>query len=288
MAPREKCIIWRKTVARQIRIKVMLNKGRSGISLHKLPKLLENIQQFLDMLSQDVIGGNSEWLGSDFTNGSLVYTAERIDPVPEEKAKEFNDSFKGVASRTSKGRVRSATQSQYAKIANPIDADEVVRFGLEEIEEENRSITPEEAPFEWLELTKQDAALIAQAAQAKVAAYGSIQGIIHSVFFGAKPPHFQLRELSSGDLIHCIYTRDKYPEIAEALQEENAVLHVYGTTITDTVNREIEEMRVERIDVAGKFSKEDFEKFFGCAPGIKGELSIQEFIDRSRENGRQA
>jgi hypothetical protein len=52
------------------------------------------------------------------------------------------------------------------------------------------------------------------------------------------------------------------------------------------VNRQIEEMRVENIVLADSFSKEDFDRFVGCAPGILGDQGLQDFIDyvRGRAN----
>jgi len=107
--------------------------------------------------------------------------------------------------------------------------------------------------------------------------------VIHSVFFGASPPHFQLRELSTGELVKCVYSsRKQYDELAAALKQQNAVVHVYGTIKTDLVNRQIEELRVEKIDLTDDFSKEDFERFVGCAPGMLGDQGLQDFIDYVR------
>jgi hypothetical protein len=270
---------------RKLRVRVLLNKGRQGISLHKLPKMLTDIQQFLDMLSEDVeIGTNKDWFGFEFSNSSLGYVAVKNDPVEDHQAKTFNETFKAISERRPTDRVRRSTSAQYARIADPIDPDETVNFGLEEVP----SGQPEtqQPEVQWLELTKEQAFLIAREAQAKVGAFGAIQGVLHSLYLGAHPPHFHLRELSSGDLVDCFYDREKhYGEIVSALKKENAVLHVYGYTVTDLPNRRIEQMRITRIEVAEVLSPDDFDKFFGCAPGITGELDLQEFIKRSRGRG---
>jgi butyrate kinase len=129
--------------------------------------------------------------------------------------------------------------------------------------------------------------LIASEVQTVVRSHGGIQGVIHSVFFGASPAHFQLRELSTGELVKCVYSsRKQYDELANVLKQQNVVIHVYGTISTDCVNRQIEEMRVEKIVLADSFSKEDFDRFIGCAPGILGDQGLQDFIDyvRGRAN----
>jgi hypothetical protein len=272
-------------VTRQIRVKVLLNKGKSGISLHKLPKLLSEIQQFLDMLGRDVIGDEPEWVGFDFsTTHSLGYTAIRSEPVEEEQAEDFNQAFRSVVRRNPNERIRLATLSQYAKIAEPIEPDETVDFSLDEkVLDSTSQNLPADA--EWLVLTKQIAALIAMDAETAVRAFGSVQGIIHSVFMGAKPPHFNLRELSSNTLVKCVYDKARYPELAHALQRESAVLHVYGSTVTDMANRKIVEMKVQKIEISQVLSPEDFERFFGCALGLTGNEDLQEIIERSRSRG---
>src|SRR5260370_17738515 len=93
--------------------------------------------------------------------------------------------------------------------------------------------------------------------------HGGIQGVIHSVFFGASPAYFQLRELSTGELMKCAYSsRKQYDELAVVLKQQNAVVHVYGTIKTDLINRQIEELRVDKMELADTFSKEDFDRFF--------------------------
>ena len=82
----------------------------------------------------------------------------------------------------------------------------------------------------------------------------------------------------------CVYrSRKQYDELASVLKQQNAVIHVYGTIRTDFVNRQIEELRVEKIELAESFSKEDFDRFVGSAPGMLGGQTLQEFIDDVRE-----
>lgn len=260
-----------------LRIPIILNKGRRGISLPKLARISYELQQFLSLLGEDLqIEMGEGWLGTDFSNGSLRFTAEKVNQVEERKARAFKEAFRHIAQRRPDARVRPSTVRQYAKIAEPMDIDEIVEFSLPKSDTDENN--------EWCELTKQEALLIASDVQEIVRSHGGIQGVIHSVFFGASPPHFQLRELSTGDLIKCIYrSRKQYDELAAVLKQQNAVVHVYGTIKTDFVNRQIEELRVEQIELAEDFSKEDFNRFVGSAPGLLGDQTLQEFIDDVRE-----
>ena len=261
-----------------LRIPIILNKGRKGIPLKKLASISAEIQQFLGLLGEDLnIDPGAGWIGIDFYNGSLGFTAEKVDPVEESKKLAFKQAFRNVASRRPDARIRPSTIRQYAKIADPMDAEETAEFSLPSLDADNQI-------EEWCELNKQQALLITSDIQGAVRSYGGVQGVIHSVFFGASPAHFQLRELSTGDLVKCVYSsRKHYEELAAALKEQNAVVHVYGTIKTDVVNRQIEELRVAKIELADTFSKQDFERFVGCAPGLLGDQSLQGFIDEVRE-----
>jgi hypothetical protein len=261
----------------ELRIPVVMNKGRKGMPLHKLARISSELQQFLDLLGEDLqIEPGAGWLGTGFYDGSFGFTAEKVDPVEDRKVRAFKHAFRNVAKRKQDARVRPSTIRQYARIAEPIGLEEIVEFGLPKSD-------ADEQTEEWCELTKQEALLIASDVQSIVRSHGGVQGVIHSVFFGASPPHFQLRELSTGELVKCIYsTRRQYDELAIALKQHNAVVHVYGIIRTDLVNHQIEELRVDKIQLAETFSKEDFNRFVGSAPAMLGNQSLQDFIDSVR------
>jgi hypothetical protein len=262
----------------ELRIPIVINKGRKGIPLQKLARISYELQQFLGLLGEDLhIAMGAGWLGTGFYEGSFGCTIEKVDPVEERKVRAFKQAFRNVASRNSDARVRPSTIRQYTRIADPLDLGELVEFKLPQSETDEQN-------EQWYELTKQAALSIASEVQSTVRSHGGIQGVIHSVFFGASPPHFQLRELSTGELVKCIYSsRKQYDELATALKEQNAVVHVYGTIKTDLVNRQIEELRVDKIEPAETFSKEDFDRFIGCAPGMLGDQVLQDFINYVRE-----
>ncbi|SPE31828.1 hypothetical protein SBA5_910010 [Candidatus Sulfotelmatomonas gaucii] len=261
----------------ELRIPIILNKGQRGVPLSKLARISYELQQFLGLLGEDLhIDPGAGWIGTDFTNGSLNFVAEKVNPVEEPKVKAFKQAFRNVAQRRPDARVRPSTIRQFAKIGEPMDLGEVAEFSLPSIDNDERD--------EWCELTKQTALAIAFEVQDIVRSHGGVQGIIHSVFLGASPAHFQLRELSTGELVKCVYSsRKQYDELAAVLKEQNAVVHVYGVIRTDFVNRQIQELRVEKIELAESFSKEDFERFVGCAPNLLGGQDLQEFIDAVRE-----
>ncbi|MGI9069928.1 MAG: hypothetical protein ACR2JB_01025 [Bryobacteraceae bacterium] len=271
---------------RRIRVRVVLNKGRHGVSLAKLPKVVGELQEFLDDLSEDVgLKDSAGWQGIDFRDGSLDFIAEKNTLVEEPQYAEFTTSARNVILNKPDDRVSRRTRSQYARIAAPIDPDEVVVIGVEKEQalQPDQEIGPPGDEFEWYELTKQTAQIIELSASATVRSLASVQGIIHSVFIEAEQPHFQLRELSSKSFVRCTYKEAEYSELAEALKLRRAVVHVYGLAYTDMLSRKIDRIDVDRIEVSPPLSKDFLDQFFGCAPGLINEDDIQDFINHSRQ-----
>jgi len=265
----------------RVRIAVEMNKGRIGVPLHKLGEVVKETENFLRMLAEDVElpGDKRQWLGLDFQSGSLKFVAEYAVPVELRQFAEFGSSFDDVR-RGRAGRARTSTRTQYARIAEQLDEDETIDFGVYK--------SPEDAVPEFVSLSKRDLALILGDVQKPLESHGAVQGIIHSLFIGSQPPHFFVRELSTDDLIKCAYQHTVYPQLAKALQREAAVVHVYGRLKTNMDERKVEQVTVEKIDLADELSEQEFNKFFGCSPNLTGHMTTQEFIDRVRGRNDEA
>ena len=259
-----------------IRIPIILNKGRIGIPLYKLGAIVKETETFLRMLAEDIQlpGDKGKWLGLNFSNGSVAFNAEYVEPVEPPQVELFANSFTDIGQGNDNPLIRRNTRSQYARIARQLDEDEIVEFGIYK--------DPEKQPPELLSLSKRDISTILGEIQGPVESFGSIQGIIHSVFVGSSPRHFFIRELSSGDLIKCIYTSSQHPDLVRALREEGLVIHAYGLIRMDMVNRKIEQIVMQSIQATEKLSSEEFEEFFGSCPDFTGQLSTQAFIDQIR------
>lgn len=280
-----------------LRVQVEIFKGAEKIALNKLAPIITDVQQFLFMLSEDLglsVEPNS-WSGSDFGSASLVFTAEKHEPTSLEQIEEFNAAFQSISTEHPVPKLRRATIAQYARIADPIDRTETVTFGLFPVSQEPSlfgdsaiEYEPELIPAIRIDLTKTKALQIQAEVQATVRAYGSLQGLVHSVFLGARPAYFNLREKATGALVKCLYRSEVYDELAIALQRENAVVHVFGFTSTDLVERRIEQMQVSKITVAPVLTENDFERLFGSNQNFTGGLTTQEFINNVRDRGGQS
>jgi hypothetical protein len=260
-------------------VRIELNKGRVGIPLKKLSDVVMETERFLRMLAEDsgVDPKDGQWLGLDFTNGSVNFNAEYVGKVRQKEVRAFNSGFDDVRRGKPVNKVRVETRYQYARIAEKLDADEAIGFGTYEKDDD--------LPTSF-RLSKLDLPIILTDLQVPVQSIGSIQGTIHSVYLGSQPPHFFLRELASDTLVKCIYAHEKYAEVAKALQSETSVVHVNGEITIDTKQRIFEQIKVAQITLAEPLSGGEFEEFFGCAPNLTGNLSTQEFIDKVRERGQ--
>ncbi|MEO7654031.1 MAG: DUF4115 domain-containing protein [Bryobacteraceae bacterium] len=133
----------------RLRIRLELNRGGAGVPLPKLARVVDEARKFFDMLADDVrIAGNGgQWLAADFDSKALNFTAEYIGEVSPSQVRDFYAAFDGVTS------LRRATISQFARIADAIDQDELIGFGLYQGD-------AEEEPSEWRSLSKRDAVRI--------------------------------------------------------------------------------------------------------------------------------
>jgi hypothetical protein len=145
----------------RLRIRIELNRGGVGVPLHKLASVVEESQKFFYLLTEDVHIDQSqgEWLGFDFGNESLNFTAEFVGPVTGEQVAAFHAAFDGTTS------LRRATISQFARITDAIEQDELIGFGLYLSDEGND-------PTEWRCLSRRDALRITEEIQLLIAASG--------------------------------------------------------------------------------------------------------------------
>lgn len=266
----------------RLRVRVEMNKGRTGVPLEKLASIVAETERFFTMLGNDIRLEGGEWIGLDFSNGSLNFDAEYTREVPESDVRIFNEEFDDVRRGKFPSRASVAARSQYYRIAEPLDRDEELYFGL------YRPGIPEPEKFYLSQAEATRLILASPDQQQPVDGVGTIQGVIHSVFFGSDP-HFQVRELATGNLIRCNYTMDsEYEALIHALQSKHAVIHVYGDERINLVTRKVERITVHRLDVAETMSESEFDNFFGCAPSLTGNETTQQFIDRIRGRNEPA
>jgi hypothetical protein len=137
----------------RLRVRIELNRGGVGVPLDKLASVVQQAQSFFRMLGDDVHIDQSpgDWLGFEFDHESLNFTAEFVGAVTPEQVAEFHAAFDGTTP------LRRATIAQFARIADAIEEDEVIGFGL--------YLNESDDPGEWRCLSRRDALRIAEEIQ---------------------------------------------------------------------------------------------------------------------------
>src|SRR5579872_6342035 len=145
----------------RLRIRIELNRGGIGVPLDKLASVVDEARKFFCLLAEDIHIDQSQgdWLGFDFGNESLNFTAEFIGPVTAEQVSAFHAAFDGTTS------LRRTTIAQFARITEAIEQDELIGFGLYLSDEGNE-------PSDWRCLSRRDALRITEEIQMLIEASG--------------------------------------------------------------------------------------------------------------------
>lgn len=267
----------------QIKLRIEMNKGRAGAPLEKLGHITQQIDKFLRSLATDlnIEAKRGEWLALNFRNGSISYDAAYQVEVPDSKVKFFNQCVEFIAdydpdAEGSNGLVSDATLMEYARLGERIDPDETISLGI---------YTPDRKRLKWRRVEYRKASRIRQAIEVPINSYGSVQGALHSLFKEAERPFFQLRELSTDNLVRCFYDDGLYGQIIDGLRHRAAIVHASGQMKFDRAKRVIGEMRVDRLDRVEPLTDDEFRSVFGMAPFLTGDLTTQQYIDDMRDDG---
>jgi hypothetical protein len=237
-----------------LRLQIELNKGKRGISLDKLEKVVQEMRKFLESMADDIeLVDPESWVGVDFTNGSLGFAGEYPHEVAAPKLTRFNETIVALANSEFPQSIQRSTANKFFELAAVLERGEIAEIL---VFNERHDPIPMQISYDTYEVAR----------RIKVLPYretiGSVQGKIHSLYKESKPrPYFTLRELSTENLIRCVYETDVYPDIIRALSEIDQVIHVRGTIVTDTRGHSIHHVNTNQIKLANPYGYDDVEKF---------------------------
>jgi hypothetical protein len=264
----------------RLKVRFELNRGRTGAPMEKLGEISKQAEKFLRALAKDlsVETRKGGWLALEFKNGSVSFDAEYQTDVPEGVAREFSRALSFITdfdpdTEGANGLVSEATLMEYARIGGMIDPDEVIGLGI---------YNGDSKKPKWRAITHLTMSQITSVLEAPIVSYGAVQGILHSWHMQAHHPYFHVRELATDHLVRCFYGSALHPRVAAATQEPATVVHVGGYLTLDRITKTITDMRADRLDKAEVLSGADFERFFGSAPELTGEVDTDEFVDSIR------
>jgi hypothetical protein len=237
----------------RLRLRIRFNKGREGVPLDQLEKIIDELRRFLASASEDIeLVEPNGWTGTEFKTGSLEFTSVYSNVVDPIKLTRFNEAMLALGRSEWPPSLDESTANQFFDLAILLEAEEKA----------DMSVFADDGSVISFAVGRATA-LAAQSLEILPfrEALGAIQGTIHSLHNGSKPPYFTLRELSTRHLVKCFYRPEDYPGVLKALHAEEQVVHVKGTIITDTRRREIEHITVKELILSEPYSYEDVERF---------------------------
>ncbi len=267
----------------EVKFKVELNKGRHGIEFSKLAAISDAMRAFLEALTRDLSlpSAGPGWVADNFENNSVdfdcCYGAELDEKAAESARAALSMVFGNRAPASTQGLLITAeTRGMFARIARPIAADEVIRFGL---------YHSGQMPSEWHELRRDRYVEMETITTGERRSFGEVQGIVHAFFKEAERPYLKIRELSTGQLVNCYFSPAMYHAAVEVLQDPQAVVLVEGWTRENRDTSFVEEVDATDFRAAPAFSADAIRAGFGSVPDYTGSQSTSEYIDEAREHG---
>jgi hypothetical protein len=265
----------------RIRLKIELNPGGEGVRLDKLAKISTEIEKFIRLLATDA--GASPQLGDfvakDFYDGSFGSVVEYINNVDPTAAVKFNSGLRFFSDFKDphgyiNGEFSPSTVRQFIELGTVIDSDEVVKLG----------IVNADAPLdsaEWKNITKITTLNVDAAYNVDYRYDGALQGKLGTWYKDSG--YFNLRELASNELVKCFYKTEMYDQIYRLYEDKDAVINLSGSVVAERATGRIKEVRVSWAKSYAPLSDAEFDKFFGLAPDLTGDLTTSEFIDKMRD-----
>jgi hypothetical protein len=262
-----------------VRVRFKLNPGRDGIALGKLSKQSENIENFLRSISADLGIPNEpgQWLAKDFKNGSVFTTTEHQAVVDASLAADFNGLLIDLIKHKPKltqapSKISLATLERFADLRSCLELDEAIGIGLFEPDTDKKP--------KWFNVSRLHLEDIAASVEAETTYVGAVIGETHEWNKGAKQPYIIIRDIASEELVKCSYRDSDYKKVASLFDSKDAVITVYGTIVFNRITGKSEVVSADDFEVSPEFSRSDYEAFFGCAPGLTGDKTSEEFIGR--------
>jgi len=258
-----------------------INPGGDGVRYRKLANVSDEFEKLFRYLAQDFgIQSNTEdWVAKKFYNSSVGHDVEFSGPVEDSILFGYNKSLVGLIdfnenSPAPDSRLSARTLKQFISAGKTLEPSEMVKVG---------TFANGIDVVEWNNLVRTPAVELERAIETPIKYIGSVQGRTGTWY--KTSDYFDLRDIVSGATVKCNYTRDLYHAVYDAFKERDAVVHVSGLVATNRIERRPLEVNVRHLRVFAPLSDEEFGKFYGGSPGIIGDESSSDFIDRMRRNG---
>lgn len=222
------------------------------------------------------------WIAKDFKNGSVYNTAELQALVELDTAVRFNDAVSALTKYKASPEARPPdyvsplTIDRFASLRQGLDADETIGIALFDVESGRTK--------KWTYVDRLQLEQIGESVDAEVRYVGAVMGRTHEWNKGAREPYLIIREISTNELVKCIYSDADYSKVAALFKEKSSVVIVQGLVTYNRLSGKTEVTNAQQYEIAPEFNEGDFEAFFGCAPRLTGDRSTYDFIGKGRND----
>ena len=260
-------------MSEEIILKIELNKGRRGIVLQKLSKIVEETEKFLESFAEDMNLSKTEWLAEKFDNGSVEWQNLYLGPgEPKQIAfskKALDDlvSPESTFDSVSSFGVTQKTYLQLAKIAQPLEVDEFIGVG-----------TMNGDGFRMQELTKKRAIRMELEVSRSIEEYAGFHGTITALFKDNNS--CWLKDYLTGNRIVCSFRPSLYSTIWRLLEKRDGLVNVEGWY---QINKNESRLKIEGISELPQYEEGDIEAFFGCDKDFTGDMTTEQYLENIRE-----
>jgi hypothetical protein len=266
-------------VVTRIRLKIELNPGGMGVRLDKLAKISEEIEKFLRALAKDVGAAPQigDFLAREFRDGSFHSMVEYVHNVEPVIASKFNDGLLYFSdfkeSQQITGFFAPETIRQFIEIGDALDPAELIKIGV---------IAPDGSPenAEWKSISKITTLNVDNAFNQDYSYEGAVQGRLATRY--KESNYFYLKDQSTRESVKCVYRDGMYDQIYRLFEDKDAVVNVVGKVRAKRATGKIDEIRVNWVKSYAPLSDAEFDRLFGIAPDITGEMSSSDYIDKMR------
>ncbi|HUU29903.1 MAG TPA: hypothetical protein VM123_19030 [archaeon] len=276
-----------------IRIRVKyIKEDNTPVPLVNFIDAATRVLEFLQSVGDDV-GlklDEGKWSASRFRSSAPAYDLEQ--DISDGKSEDYCLMLENIMEykwgKEVLGRVVNLeTYKKYLAIAQPIRFRERVALGI-------YRKPRDKAPTKWHDLDKEGA----ESEIAKIKEYeaskpkekrelhSEIQGKIWNWHKEGDKPYIEVRDINTGTMIKCYYDNKIYQSIFELFDHKENLVFVEGDmTISPGEVGALSIQNIKpRVNEYAKCHREgDLNKFFGCAPGLTGNLTAREYIERIRD-----
>lgn len=261
----------------RLKLRIRFNPGRTGAPMDRLGEFATQTEKFLRSLAADlgVVSKKGHWLATNFGNESVGFDSEFADALQEAEAIKGVEALELILgehtlSAIERGIVSYGTIAEFSRIGKSLSPDDHFMIGVYPSAEADGP--------DWKKVTYRKTAELRQILDMPYRTTGSVQGLFHSWHQGAEEPFFNVRELSTGNLIHCEYAPDLYSKIHTATELKDTVVLVSGDIRWDRATNLIVTLSTTDIEAVKPLLPHEFETLSGSAPQFTGAMTTDEYI----------